>query len=187
MKTAGKITATLALLLGLYLLSYWLLFKKDWLYRSAVDPVNPFGSPKLYEALYTSFEPIRKLDLILNIDVPTKKRLTGQWHSDIPGDFVSLSPDQTCRFKLAEFAFEGKAEYKRSKYGFIMEFPHQGRLHTLVLGHAIETDVFGSTASASSTKWTATAFIEHSIDPLLAPTPVYSNLLTKQTPSAPAP
>jgi hypothetical protein len=33
MKTAGKITTTLAVLVGLYLLSYWLLIKKEWLNR----------------------------------------------------------------------------------------------------------------------------------------------------------
>jgi len=112
MKTAGKITATLALLLGLYVLSYWLLIKKDWAYALFFDSTALFRSQKVYFAICDSFEPIQELEEIWTVDIPTQKHLTGHWRSETNNDFVTLGPNQECHFQLGQFAFNPNSEVR---------------------------------------------------------------------------
>ncbi len=179
MKTAGRITTTLALLLSLYLLSYWLLIKKDWLYKMSVFTTNPIAPPPFSDAVRNVFAPIEDLELIWT-SRPIRKHLTGDWRSDKNNDFVTLGPNGECHFQLGEFAFKGNAQYARNEGGFIMEFPHREQRCVFVLVLNSEPEVFGTSDQASA---------------LIGPTYVnrserridYDTTLTKQPPITPAP
>ncbi len=177
MKTAGKITATLALLIGLYVLSYWLLIKKEWIDRWFL---NSSSSIQVYWAVKDVFAPIRELDHIWTVDLPIQKHLTGHWRSETNSDFVTLGPNQECHFQLGQFTFTGTARYERYEGGFSMEFPHQEQTCFFVLGlpSSFETLKHSEQATAQIGPTFVDPF-QREIE--------YEATLTKQTPSAPAP
>jgi hypothetical protein len=188
MKTAGKITATLALLLGLYVLSYWLLIKKDWAYALFFDSTALFRSQKVYFAICDSFEPIQELEEIWTVDIPTQKHLTGHWRSETNNDFVTLGPNQECHFQLGQFAFKGTAKYERDPSGFTMEFPHQEHLYIFWLSRSLVENLSNPATQSAVSIEQAEAFIDKdNTNPLLPVIREYETQLTKQTPSAPAP
>jgi hypothetical protein len=184
MKTAGKITATLALLLGLYLLGYWLFIKQHWAAK-LFGHADPFDKPVVYksvayDAVRDIFAPIQELDKIWTVDIPTRKHLTGHWRSEKNSDFVTLGPNQECHFQLGQFAFKGTAKYERFKGGVILEFPHQEQTYLFFLGLNSEPEVFGTSEQAHAQIGTTHVDpSEYRID--------YEATLSKQTPSAPAP
>jgi hypothetical protein len=150
MKTVGKITTTLALLLSLYLLSYWLLIKKGWADKLLRDAAYPFDATRASRAVYAAFAPINDLELTWTLHLPTRKRLIGHWRSNTNDDFVTIGTNEECQFQLGEFAFKGKAEYDRSELGFIMEFPHKKRRYLFLLGLNDEPMAFRSSGQASA-------------------------------------
>lgn len=177
MKTAGKITATLALLLGIYVLSYWLLIKKEWVDKLFL---NSSFSIQVYWAVKDVFAPIRELDQIWTVDLPIHKHLTGHWRSATNSDFVSLGPNQECYFQLGEFSFAGNAKYERDENGFIMEFPHKGQTRLFVLAlNCFLFDLPSSKQASASIGATQFDSSGRGID--------YQAILTKHPPSAPAP
>lgn len=133
MKTAGRITTTLALLLTVYLLSYWLLFKAKWAHIVLLNPHSQYNSSTAYSAVCRAFAPVIELDGFWNVEIPTRKYLTGHWRSEKKGDFVIIGPNQECRFQLGEFASEGKAEVDRVQQGFRLEFLHQKLKHSFFI------------------------------------------------------
>ncbi len=184
MKTAGRITTTLALLLGVYLLSYWLLIKKDWADKLLGDPGNSSVSLKGYEMIYSIFAPISELELILSRDIPTRKYLIGHWRSETNSDFVTIGPKHECHFQLSGFASKGEAKYNREKAGLLMEFSHQNQVHIFTLSYMESIDPFGPNPPILHSAELAYANVEH--------TPKYSNpitdykaTLTKHPPSPP--
>jgi hypothetical protein len=184
MKTAGRLTATLALLLALYLLGYWLFIKQRWAAK-LLDHANPFDNPEVYksvvyEAVIDIFAPIQELDQIWTVDIPTRKHLTGHWRSETNSDFVTLGPNQECHFQLGQFAFEGTAKYERLEGGFIMEFPHQEQTCLFILGLNSEPEVFGTSEQAHAQIGTTHVDpFDRRID--------YQTTLTKHPPITPAP
>lgn len=133
MKTAGKITANLALLIGLYVLSYWLLIKKGWADKLLGYLPDTSVSHKAWQSSLAAFKPMVELETIWSVDIPTQKHLIGHWRLGKTNDFVTLGPNFECQFQLDAYAFKGKATYKRSEVGFIMEFPHQNQPYLFVL------------------------------------------------------
>jgi hypothetical protein len=180
MKTAGKITATLALLLGLYVLSYWLLIVEGRISTLKWDSDLLINHPGAYEAVQKAFAPIEEFHEIWTMDLPTRKHLTGHWRSETNGDFVTLGPNQECHFQLGEFSFAGSAKYERDENGFIMEFPHKGQTRLFVLGlNCFLFDLPSSKQASASIGATQFDSSGRGID--------YQAILTKHPPSAPAP
>ncbi len=184
MKTAGRITATLALILSLYLLSYWILIKKDWLYKLSefiVSEFNlePYSETPLINAVTKAFKPIEELESIWT-SIITRKHLTGSWRSAKTNDFVTLGPDGECVFQLGEFAFNGNGKYDLYEGGFSMEFPYQDQRYLIVIVLNNDPTVFGTLDQASALIGpTYTDPFDRRIDSEIT--------LTKQAPITPTP
>jgi len=187
MKTAGRITASLAAILSLYLLSYWILIKKDWGHKLLTDP-TAFHDPGLtYFTAKRAFRPIIELEEIWQLDIPTRKHLIGSWRSETNSDFVTLGPNGECHFQMGHYTFDGTAGYDRNYLGFIMEFPYNDRVHTLLLGDMRMALLFGSHDSASGNAEEAFALVGQSSPDSFHLISLYKTTLTKQSPSPPTP
>lgn len=180
MKTAGKITATLALLLGLYVLSYWLLIVEGRISTLKWDSDLLINHPGAYEAVQKAFAPIEELHEIWTMDLPTRKHLTGHWRSETNSDFVTLGPNQECHFQLGQFTFKGTVKYERYEGGFTMEFPHREQTFLFVLG--LPSSFQNLKYSDQATAQVGPTYV----DPFQREIG-YEATLTKHPPSAPAP
>jgi hypothetical protein len=187
MKTAGRITATLALLLGFYILNYWLLVRKGWATQILGPPRGQFAINQLYSAIDKAFRPIARLDHYLNTVVPIRSRVTGHWSADGSSDFVTFDSTQECRFQLGTFTISGKAEYNTANHGFIMEFLHNGKRHQFCLRDLSFTKAFGMTPPAFPSDGQVNVFVGRVTHRFQRPTTEYKATLTKYLPSAPAP
>lgn len=178
MKTAGKIIATLITLLAVYLLGYWLLIKKEWAHKLLYDHADPFcNQSRAYYAVNDAYEPIRRLDRFWTF----RRYCTGHWGSDTSSDFVTIGPNQECRFRLGEFASEGIADYGSENRRLAMTFQHQDRTYHFVFVLNAGPESLGSSKQA----FTGVASIFENHPP---PIPVRPpSHLTKQAPSALAP
>jgi hypothetical protein len=186
MKTAGRITTIIALLIGLYLLSYWLLLKQHCADKLLGDPYTSPVSLKAYEIMFSIFEPISELEEIWSRDIPTRKYLIGHWRSKTNSDFVTIGPTLECQFQLAGFASKGKAKYSRDEAGFVMEFSHQNQIRILTLSHTESIDPFHPNPPNLDSAELGYASIAHK-PRYFNPITDYQTTLTKHPPITPAP
>jgi hypothetical protein len=180
MKTAGRITTTLVILLSLYLLGYWFLIKKDWADIWLGDRSLAPRTTKAYLAVYAVFAPIDKLDDYLNTVVPIRNYLTGHWRSDTPTDFVTFGPKEECDFRLGEFASKGKVEYSRTRLGYTMEFSGKDQRYLFIIALRYDPNDFGNPKGAH-------AYVVPSSRILTGKYTAYDTRLTKQPPNTPVP
>lgn len=187
MKTAARLTATLIALLALYVFGYWFLIKKDWLLEINIGSTNPLLPSPFNQAVHKVFVPLAELDRYWNVTIPTRKYLTGHWCAQAGNDFVTLSPEGECQFRLGQFTFNGKAEYYSHHLCFKVEFNHENRVHRFILGDESMICTPGPPTLRPPNIDFAHVIILDVVEFDRGARYAYEATLTKQPPSAPAP
>jgi hypothetical protein len=189
MKTPGRITATLIALLTLYVLGYWLFFKKGWYYDLLGYSLHSEIMQWTTGTLYTVFTPMRKLDRHLNLEIPMRNQLIGDWQSHTTTDNVVISPNLDCHFQLGDFVFAGKVEYDPLIDGLSAKFQHQGQnqIFSFTLGSQNDPFEVVNPFGSESGEVKAHASVGRETSPSLPPVIDYETGLTKHPPSTPAP
>lgn len=174
MKTARTILVVLLVLVGIYLVAYWLLIKRDWVnYVPSKDPFNSSGPRQVIEDL---FGPLREIDFQLNHDPVLRQQSVGHWVGEAGDDFVTITSSLECRFQLGEFRYEGGLKYGRAYGGLFTEFVQDGRQFIFILSPNLSAEL------SALPKPRVTAFIGHDPAPRVRETDYMAELVKRAQP-----
>jgi len=132
MKSVKTILVALIAVISLYGLAYWVFFRQGLVYMLPSASSNPFGTSGLRRAANAIFKPAREFDLRLTLDAPLRKRLIGNWRSTLTDDFVTISPELACKFRLGRFKHEGFVKFERDYAGYSTEFRQDDVTHVFI-------------------------------------------------------
>ncbi len=110
MRTTRNLIIALAALVLLYVGAYWICARdrRDEIAESRPYRLSDLGTPR-----QIIFFPAAELDLRMTFDRDVRKVFAGHWVSDIPGEFVTISENGCCSFRLGEWDYSGKLVINR--------------------------------------------------------------------------
>jgi hypothetical protein len=122
MKSAKLIVLATVAVIGLYGFGYWAFIRRGLVSKLPSAGSDPFDTSGLRGTVQAIFRPARELDLRLTVDARLRKQLIGNWKAEPNNDFVRISPDLACKFRLGRFAYEGPVKFERDYAGYFTEF-----------------------------------------------------------------